>query len=124
MSDAEDGEQARLSTVIRLPARQKKLLRMLCTRRGIAMRDYVEGLVRAALAAEPAGSGRERMATAAKTTPAEFDEPRQCKFGCNYRSKSKSGLAQHEATCVLRRSRRAQARAAEVEARREEGVLA
>lgn len=49
---------------------------------------------------------------------AEYDELRHCKYGCNYRTTSKSGLTQHEAHCTLQRSSRAQERAEAIEAER------
>lgn len=113
-------ETARLSTVIELPAEQKAQLKLLCTRRGIAMRDYVERLIRAAMAVGTVPPGRREMASSASGSPAEFDEVRHCKYGCNYHTKSKSGLAQHEASCTYQRSRRARERAARVEAERGE----
>lgn len=126
MTGGEDAreEEVRLSTVIRLPREVKSQLRILCSRRGIAMRDYVETLVRSALCVRALPPGREAMVTRAGEPPAEFDEVRSCKYGCNYRTKSKSGLSQHEATCTYQRSRRAQERARQVEDEREgEGAL-
>lgn len=118
MSNDEDGQETRLSTVIRLPRDVKNQLRILCTRRGMAMRDYVERLVRTALGVRTLPPGRADMATRTGKPGAEFGEARQCKYGCNYRSKSKSGLAQHEEDCTLQRSAKAQARARAVEAER------
>lgn len=111
----DDEDVASLSTVIELPAEQKAQLELLCTRRGIAMRDYVERLVRAGLGIAATPSGRDRMARGGEEEHAEYDEVRYCKYGCNFHTKSKSGLAQHEAGCTYQRSRRAQERAAEIE---------
>lgn len=111
-------EEVRLSTVIRIPKDQKNQLRILCARQGIAMRDYVETLVRSALCVRALPPGREAMNTRTGKPPSGFDEVRRCKYGCNYHSKSKSGLSQHEETCTYQRSRRAMERAREVEARR------
>lgn len=124
MTDPDELEQARLSTVIRLPPDVKNQLRVLCARRGVSMTYYVEQLVRTALGVGVLPPGREAMATGEGEAGAEFDETRQCKYGCNYRTKSKSGLSQHEETCTLQRSARAQERARRVEQRRAQGVQA
>lgn len=119
MTETDDlGEEVRLSTVIRLPRQVKNHLRILCTRRGMAMRDYVEQLVRTALGVHLLPPGRAAMRTRVGTSPAEYEKARPCKYGCGHWSKSKAGLSQHESDCTLQRSRRAQERARKIEEER------
>lgn len=116
MSETEDA-MASLSTKIQLPVERKAQLELLCASREISMREYVQGLVHAALAVEGGedghGGGRD-----AGRQHAEFEELRECKYGCNYRTTSKSGLAQHEDHCTYQRSKRAQQQAREAEEER------
>lgn len=108
-----------LATEIQLPVGVKNRLEVLCKKRGIAMRDYVEGLVQAALAVDGYSPGRVTMAEAAADQEhARFEEVRECKYGCGFLSESKSGLTQHEQDCTYQRSDRAQERADEAEGKR------
>ncbi len=119
MTETDDlGEEVRLSTVIRLPRQVKNHLRILCARRGLAMRDYVEQLVRTALGVQVLPPGRAAMGTRNGASPEEFEESQRCKYGCRYWTKSKPGLSQHEENCTLQRCRSAQERARKVEAER------
>lgn len=114
----EEDEEVGLSTVIRLPRKTKDELRVICTRRGLAMKDYVERLVRSALGVPPLETSRERMSPPDDRKKPYFEEERRCKYGCNYRSRSKSGLSQHEAECIFQKTATAQEKARQVEARR------
>lgn len=116
--DQRGDDEVQLSTVISLPRDLKNQLRLLCTRRGLSMKDYVERLVRSALGISPLPTSREKMAPTGERAEPLFEETQQCKYGCNYRIRSKSGLAQHEGTCTFQRARSAQERARAIEAER------
>lgn len=122
MSENEEPTET-LSTTIELPAEAKAELEVLCTRRGIYLRDFVQDLVHAALGVGATSPGRAEMARGGRAAHAMYDEAKRCAYGCGFLTASKSGLTQHENDCTGRSTGKTPARAMEGESQRRAAEL-